>query len=151
MTVPSGEELSATSVVRDIDLELQGHLVYADLIVLPMPEFDIILGIDWLTKKRVFIDFQKRSVLVRPLDMEQFLFEPDRWRSFSPMISSDVPVVRDFPDVFPEDVTGLLPEIEVEFSIDLVPGTVPISKAPYWLAPAEMLELKQHIQELLDK
>ncbi|XP_073066005.1 uncharacterized protein [Primulina eburnea] len=78
LTVPSGEELSATSVVRDIDLELQGHLVYADLIVLPMPEFDIILGMNWLTKNRVLIDFQKRSVLVRPLGMEQFLFEPAR-------------------------------------------------------------------------
>ncbi|XP_073309893.1 uncharacterized protein [Primulina huaijiensis] len=57
VTVPSGEELSATSVVKDIDLELQGHLVFADLIVLPMPEFDIILGMDWLTKNRVLIDF----------------------------------------------------------------------------------------------
>ncbi|XP_073273277.1 uncharacterized protein [Primulina huaijiensis] len=46
VTVPSEEELLGTSVVRDIDLELQGHLVYADLIVLPMPEFDIILGMD---------------------------------------------------------------------------------------------------------
>ena len=64
---------------------------------------------------------------------------------------SDVPVVREFPDVFPDDVTSLPPEREVELSIDLLPGTVPISKAPYRLAPAEMLELKQQIQELLDK
>ncbi|XP_073282699.1 uncharacterized protein, partial [Primulina huaijiensis] len=52
VVIPSGEEMAATSVVRDIDLELHGNLVYADLIVLPMPEFDIILGMDWLHKNR---------------------------------------------------------------------------------------------------
>ncbi|XP_073275422.1 uncharacterized protein [Primulina huaijiensis] len=57
VTVLLGEELSATSVVKDIDLELQGHLVYADLILLPMSEFDIILGMDWLSKNGVLIDF----------------------------------------------------------------------------------------------
>ncbi|XP_073051232.1 uncharacterized protein [Primulina eburnea] len=50
VTVPSGEELLATSVIRYIDLEFQGHLVYADLIILPMPEFDKILGMDWLAR-----------------------------------------------------------------------------------------------------
>ncbi|XP_073064052.1 uncharacterized protein [Primulina eburnea] len=73
VTVPLGEELSATSVVRDIDLKLKGYLVYADLIVLTMPEFDIILGMDWLTENRVLIDFKKRSVLAQILTgMPQF-------------------------------------------------------------------------------
>ncbi|XP_073057396.1 uncharacterized protein [Primulina eburnea] len=153
VTVSSREKLSATSVVRDINLELQGHLVYADMIVLPMPEFDILLGMNWLTKNRVLIDFRKKSVLVRPLGMEKFLFEPDRWRRFPHMLSctqaqrlihkscqaflasivsaldapipsiADVPIVRYFPDVFPDGVTGFPPEREVEFSIDLVPLT----------------------------
>ncbi|XP_073289767.1 uncharacterized protein [Primulina huaijiensis] len=78
VVIPSGEEMAVTSVVRYIDLELHGNLVYADLIVLPMPEFDIILGMDWLHKNRVLTDFQRRSDLVRPLGREQFLFEPDR-------------------------------------------------------------------------
>ncbi|XP_073298514.1 uncharacterized protein [Primulina huaijiensis] len=78
VVLPSGEELTATNVVRDIDFELHGNLVYADLIVLPMPEFDIILGMDWLLRNIILIDFQRRSVLVRPLGREQFLFEPDR-------------------------------------------------------------------------
>ncbi|XP_073314697.1 uncharacterized protein [Primulina huaijiensis] len=64
---------------------------------------------------------------------------------------SDVPLVRDFSDVFPDDVTSLPPERKVEFAIDLVPNTMPISNAPYHLTPAEMLELKQQIQKLLDK
>ncbi|XP_073288476.1 uncharacterized protein [Primulina huaijiensis] len=87
VVIPSGEEMAATSVVRDINLELHGNLVYADLIMLPMPEFDIILGMDWLHKNRVLIDFQRRSVLVRPLGREQFLFEPDRYFNFPIMIS----------------------------------------------------------------
>ncbi|XP_073152831.1 uncharacterized protein [Henckelia pumila] len=64
---------------------------------------------------------------------------------------SDVDLVRDFEDVFPDKVAGIPPDIEVEFSIDLIPGIVPISKAPYRLAPIEMKELKEQIQELLDK
>ena len=181
VVLPSGEEMAATNVIRDIDLELHGNLVYADLIVLPMPEFDIILGMDWLLKNRVLIDFQRRSVLVRPPGMEQFLFEPDRYFPLPRIIpyvqarklmhrgcraflatflsvpeepsqsASDVPIVRDFLDVFPEDVSGMPPEREVEFSIELMPGTAPISKAPYRLAPPEMAELKKQIQELLDK
>ncbi|XP_075521483.1 uncharacterized protein LOC142554698 [Primulina tabacum] len=58
VTVPFGKKLSTSSVVKDLSLELQGHIVYADLIVLPMPEFDIILEMDWLSKNGVPIDFQ---------------------------------------------------------------------------------------------
>ena len=62
-----------------------------------------------------------------------------------------IPVVREFPDVFPSDIKGVPPEREVEFEINLVPGTAPISKAPYRMAPAELKELKEQIQDLLDK
>ncbi|RVX05086.1 RNA-directed DNA polymerase-like [Vitis vinifera] len=54
----------------------------------------------------------------------------------------DIPIVREYPDVFPEDLSGLPPEREVEFTIDLVPGTGPLSKAPYRMAPVELKELK---------
>ena len=63
----------------------------------------------------------------------------------------DIPIVRDYPDVFPEDHPGLPLEREVEFTIDLAPGTALISKAPYRMAPMELKELKIQIQELLDK
>ena len=59
--------------------------------------------------------------------------------------------MREFPDVFPEDLSGLPPNREIEFSIDLLPGSNPISKAPYRMAPAELRELKTQLQELLDK
>ena len=64
---------------------------------------------------------------------------------------TDVPVVRDYLTVFPEDLPGLPLEWEIEFTIELIPGTVPVSKAPYRLAPAELKELKTQLQELVDK
>ncbi|GJS85801.1 putative reverse transcriptase domain-containing protein [Tanacetum coccineum] len=59
----------------------------------------------------------------------------------------DVPIVRDFPDVFPEDLSGLPPTRQVEFQIDLVPGAAPIARAPYRLAPSEMKELSEQLKE----
>ena len=61
----------------------------------------------------------------------------------------NIEVVREYPDVFPEDLPGLPPDREVDFSINLLPGTGPISKAPYRMSPAEMKELKDQLQELL--
>nr|GEY00033.1 putative reverse transcriptase domain-containing protein [Tanacetum cinerariifolium] len=63
----------------------------------------------------------------------------------------DVPVIRDFPEVFPDDLPGLPPPRQVEFRIDLVPGTAPIACAPYQLAPSEMKELAKQLQELFEK
>ncbi|GJT38575.1 putative reverse transcriptase domain-containing protein [Tanacetum coccineum] len=63
----------------------------------------------------------------------------------------DVPIVRDFPEVFPEDLPGLPPARPVEFQIDLIPGAAPVARAPYRLAPSEMKELLEQLQELSDK
>ncbi|RVX00506.1 Transposon Ty3-G Gag-Pol polyprotein [Vitis vinifera] len=63
----------------------------------------------------------------------------------------DIPIVKDYPDVFPEDLPSLPPEREVEFTIDLALGTAPISKAPYRMTPMELKDLKIQLQELLDK
>ncbi|GKE47955.1 putative reverse transcriptase domain-containing protein, partial [Tanacetum coccineum] len=63
----------------------------------------------------------------------------------------DVPTVRDFPEVFPEDLPGLPPTRQVEFQIDLVPGVAPVARAPYRLAPSELQELSTQLQELSDK
>ncbi|XP_073138380.1 uncharacterized protein [Henckelia pumila] len=156
VTIPSGEELSTRNLVKNLELLLQGQSASADLIVLPMPEFDLILGMDWMTKNVVVIDFQQRSVMVRPEEEEPFWFESTRssrrtqiislmkakqlvhdgYETFLASISLtemparpgilDVDVVRDFGDVFPGDVAGIPPDRKFEFSIDLVPDTVPI-------------------------
>jgi hypothetical protein len=64
---------------------------------------------------------------------------------------SEVPVVNEYPDVFPDDLPGLPPEREVEFRIELVPGAKPVAKAPYRLAPTEMRELMNQLKELTEK
>ncbi|GJU67817.1 reverse transcriptase domain-containing protein [Tanacetum coccineum] len=63
----------------------------------------------------------------------------------------DVPIVQDFPEVFPEDLSGLPPTRQVEFQIDLVPGAAPVARAPYRLAPSKMKELSEQLKELSDK
>ena len=63
----------------------------------------------------------------------------------------DIPIVREFSDVFPKDLPRIPIDRKIEFSIDLLPGISPISKAPYRMAPTELKELKEQLQELLDK
>nr|GFC01853.1 putative reverse transcriptase domain-containing protein [Tanacetum cinerariifolium] len=63
----------------------------------------------------------------------------------------DIPIVREFPDVFLEDIPGLLPIRQVEFQIDLILGAAPVARAPYILAPSEMHELSNQLQELIDR
>ena len=60
-------------------------------------------------------------------------------------------MIREFPDVFPEELLGVPPEREVDLSIEVVQGTTPISRAPYRMAPTELKELKTQLQELSDK
>jgi len=63
----------------------------------------------------------------------------------------DIPVVRKFPDVFPDEIPDIPPLIEVKFYIELTPGAIPISRAPYRMAPTELKELKAQLEELLEK
>nr|GFA98902.1 putative reverse transcriptase domain, aspartic peptidase domain protein [Tanacetum cinerariifolium] len=63
----------------------------------------------------------------------------------------DQPIVSEFPDVFPDKLPGIPPVCEVEFSIELIPGAEPISKAPYPMALIELKELKDQLQELLER
>ncbi|GKF73364.1 hypothetical protein Tco_0219696, partial [Tanacetum coccineum] len=63
----------------------------------------------------------------------------------------DIPVVREFPEVFPENLPSLPPVRQVEFQIDLIPGAVPVARVPYRLAPLEMQELSDQLQELADR
>ncbi|KAL9226091.1 hypothetical protein vseg_001941 [Gypsophila vaccaria] len=64
---------------------------------------------------------------------------------------ADVHVVREFGDVFPEEIPGMPPRRDVEFNIEVAPGAAPISQAPYHMAPKELAELKTELEELLDK
>jgi len=63
----------------------------------------------------------------------------------------NIVVVQNFPEVFPDDIPGLPPNREIEFSIDLIPGTGPISMAPYRMSPSEFTKLKKQLEDLLEK
>ena len=151
-----------------------------DLIALPFHESDLILGMDWLSKHRVIVDCDKKTVLLKCSNLSEVTIHGIRSDSISKVISAmearhflrkgceaflalildskreqvnleNIPVIREFPDVFPEELPGVPPEREVDLSIELVQGTTPISRAPYHMAPTELKELKTQLQELLDK
>ncbi|CAH9075667.1 unnamed protein product, partial [Cuscuta epithymum] len=144
-----------------------------------MLEFDAILGIDWLEKHHARVDCYTKVLELEDDQGNTLCFEGDRGKSHACIISvmrarkmmrkgchtylayvvddtkkevdiKDVWVVCKYPDVFPKDLPGLPPDREIEFVIEVEPGTKPISIPPYRMAPAELQELKVQLQELLD-
>jgi hypothetical protein len=119
---------------------------------------DIILGADWLTRHQAVLDIAARAIEIHsPAYGETVLYLLDQGCTRScafVMIESlveKIPVVCDYPDVFPDELPGMPPDRDIEFAIELQPGTAPISKRPYRMPPAELAELKKQLQELLDK
>jgi hypothetical protein len=111
----------------------------------------------------VLIDCTKKSVKLTTPDGKEleFVAEPvvtpkgvanhAKVNQLDASQGSDVPVVNEFPDVFPEDVPDMPPDRDIEFVIELKLGTAPIYKTPFRMATPELAELKEHIKELLDK
>jgi hypothetical protein len=123
----------------------------------------VILGIDWLSKHKVLIDCTKKSVkLTTPEGKEiEFVTEPvvtakgvanrAKVNQLEASQGSMVSVVNKFPDVFPEELSGMPPDRDIEFVIEFKSGTTPIYKTPYRMATLELVELKENIKELLEK
>ena len=120
---------------------------------------DAILGMNWLWVHGVVLDLKRRSVELRlpsSEDRMSLLVPSDpilpvaAHAEASPDLTS-ITVVCEFLDVFPKDLPGLPPDREVEFSIELEPGTAPISWRPYRIAPKELAEMKKQLEELLKK
>ncbi|GJT19676.1 putative reverse transcriptase domain-containing protein [Tanacetum coccineum] len=158
--IADGKSVEVDRVIRDCKLELGNSLFTIDLIQLGHGSFDVIVGMDWLSKNKVVIVCHKKVVEI-PIDEGGILrVHGERvWKADKalmnvnvdePMIS-DIPVVRGFTDVFPEDLSGLPSQRQVEFRIDLVSGVTSIAKSPYRLAPSEMQELSGQLQKLQDK
>ena len=146
--------------------------VYFELVLvcLLLKHMDVIFGMDWMLTFGVNINFLTKSVIFSKsvdevgekfLTVEQMKKSLDGEASVFMMFASlkessekgvgDLPVVQEFPEVFPDDITDLPSEREVEFAIDLVPGTSPISIAPYRTSASELGELKKQLEELLEK
>ena len=180
VSLPARDPLLADRVVRDSRVLTGGQEFPADLVALDMRDFDVVLGMDWLPRHRATLDCYKKEVkLNRPGKLE-VKFRGICRELFSHMIFAmaaqrmlrkgcqgylayvvdtgkegtlvdEISVVIEFPDVFPDDIAGLPPEREVEFTIDLVLGTEPISIPPYRMAHAKLRELKVQLEELLSK
>ena len=130
-----------------------------DLIVLPGLAIDVILGMSWMSGHEVLIDTSTRTIMLRePKGGNAFLIplrQSFDLQNLSCAIQAttlyDILVVCEFPNVFPDELSGLPPDRDVEFKIELVPSTAPISRRPYRMPPNELAELKIQLQELLDK
>ncbi|GKC41818.1 putative reverse transcriptase domain-containing protein [Tanacetum coccineum] len=103
--------------------------------------FDVVIGMDWLSKYHARIIYDEKVIHI-PIDAQVMEKKSDEKRL------EYIPVVREFLEVFPEDLPGLPPVRQVEFQIDLIPGVAPVARAPYRLAPSEMQELSNQLQEL---
>ena len=151
-----------------------------DLIALPFCEYDLILGMDWLSKHQAIGDCDKKSVVLKCPVLLTVIVQGIKFGPLSNVISTMqarqflrkgceaffalvldskrgqvkleyIRVVKEFTNVFPKELPGIPLEREVDFFIENLSGTTPISKAPYRMAPTELKELKIQLQELLDK
>ncbi|GJX17982.1 putative reverse transcriptase domain-containing protein [Tanacetum coccineum] len=119
-----------------------------DLMVIKLGGFDIIIRMDWLSRYDATILCGEKKYIEK--GGELFLAQVTEQEPKEKRLE-DVPIIRDFPEVFLEDLPGLPPPRQVEFRIDLILGVAPVARAPYHLAPSEMKELSKQLQELLEK
>jgi hypothetical protein len=146
-------------VVKDVMIEIGDREFLVDLVVLPRVGIDVILGMKWMSCNGVLIDTSTRVVMLRVLvDKKGFVVQFPRDIAIHNVANAtlakaikDIPVVYEFPDVFPDNLPGLPPDHEVEFKIELIPGMAPISRRPYRMPPNELAELKIQLNELLKK
>ncbi|GJV12200.1 putative reverse transcriptase domain-containing protein [Tanacetum coccineum] len=119
----------------------------------PRPErshgFDVVIGMDWLSKyhARIICDEKFIHILING---ETLIIRVMEKKSDEKRLE-DIPVVKEFPKVFPKDLPGLPPVCQVEFQIYLISGATPVARAPFRLAPSEMQELSNQLQELSDR
>jgi hypothetical protein len=158
-----GGDMPARQLCSKVNLKIRRIDFIANLIVLESKGIDIIFGMDWLSKYKVLINCAKKFVkMTTPEGKEmEFIAEPvvtakgvancAKVSQLNASQGSDVPVVNEFPDVFPEELPGMPPDRDIEFVIELKPGTTPIYKTPYRMATPELAELKEHVKELLEK
>ncbi|GJZ33762.1 putative nucleotidyltransferase, ribonuclease H [Tanacetum coccineum] len=174
-----GNLVSTNTVIKGCTLTLLNQPFEIDLMPIKLGSFDVVIGMDWLSKYHAKILCDEKVVHI-PINGETLIIRGDRSKTrlnrhimyqnrkdisrgcqvFMIQVMEkksdekkleDIPVVKEFPDVFPEDLPGLPPVRQVEFQIDLIPGAAPVARTPYRLAPSEMQELSNQLQELTDR
>nr|GEX80639.1 hypothetical protein [Tanacetum cinerariifolium] len=131
-----GKIIGGNTIIRGFTLNFMNHPFSIDLMPVPLSSFDVIIGMDSLTKYHGVIIYDEKIEAKDKLKGKRL---------------EDVSIVKEFLEVFPKDFSGIPPARQVEFEIDLVPGDAPVARAPYRLAPSEMKELAEQLQELSDK
>ncbi|KAJ0557161.1 putative nucleotidyltransferase, Ribonuclease H [Helianthus annuus] len=178
--IANGKSLEATHIVKGCNLVLAGQTFSINLIPIVLGSFNVIIGIDWLSHQQAEILCNEKIVRIPRSGKEPLIIHGNKNGAVVGIISflkaqnclrkghtailalvsdasseekkiEDIPIVRDFPKVFPEELPGLPPHRQVEFRIELAPGAAPIARAPYRLAPSELEELSTQIEELLEK
>jgi hypothetical protein len=158
-----GGKVQSDRICLNLRIEIRGIAFPASLVVMGTQGLDVILGMNWLTKYQASLSCDKRTVKLVSLSGEEVLVElvlsgsrkgschqaTTHIEEIKP--SEAISVVSDFPDVFPEELPGMPPERKVEFAIELIPGTTPISKRAYRVSGPEFVELKKQIDELSEK
>ncbi|XP_074327380.1 uncharacterized protein LOC141665299 [Apium graveolens] len=123
----NNDQVHVDQVCPEYNIEIAGRHFSVDLIPFKLEEFDVIFGMDWLADHNGQIDCANKKMKLRTADNA----------TESPKIE-DIPVVFEFIEVFPDELSGLLSDREIEFTIDLASGTEPVSKSLYRMTPVEM-------------
>ncbi|GJZ30773.1 putative reverse transcriptase domain-containing protein [Tanacetum coccineum] len=158
--IASGQLVEIDKVIKGCKLEIEGHVFDIDLIPFGDGSFDVIIGTDWLSNYKAEIICHEKVVRIPLPDGKVLIVVGERPEEKAILLMSvkasdkkheEIVVVRDFPEVFPDDLSGLPTIREIEFQIELIPRATPVAKYPYRLAPSEMEELSGQLKELQDK
>ncbi|GJZ59230.1 putative reverse transcriptase domain-containing protein [Tanacetum coccineum] len=144
-----GNLVSTNTVIQGATLALLNQPFKIDLMPIKLGSFDVVIGMDWLSKYHARIIYDEKVIHI-PINGETLIIRVMEKKSYEKRLE-DIPIVREFPEVFHKDLRGLPPVRQVEFQIDLIPGTTPVARTPYRLAPSEMQELSNQLQELADR
>jgi hypothetical protein len=158
-----GGDMPARQICPKVNLKIRGVEFVANVIILESKGIDVILEMDWFSKHKVLISCTEMSTKLTTPEGKKMEFVTEsvvtakgvthrvKVNQLDASKGSEVPVVNEFPDVFPEELPGMLVDRDIEFVIELNPGTTPIYKTPYRMTTPELAELKEHIKELLEK
>ncbi|GJX99964.1 putative reverse transcriptase domain-containing protein [Tanacetum coccineum] len=156
-----GRIIWINTLIRGCTLNFLNQPFNIDLMPVEMGSFDVIIGMNWLSKYHVVIvcdekifciPFENEILIVRGCHvfLAHVTAKKAKDKSEEKRLE-DVPIVRDFPVVFPEDLAGIPPTQNVEFQIDLVPGDAPVAWVPYRLAPSEMKEFRIKLRNFMTR
>jgi hypothetical protein len=154
-----GGQIFTKEVASHVPVTLAERDFPTNMIVLKGQDIDVILGMNWLAQYKAILNTDLRAIRLSYGQKEVLLsiivaiLAKPFGRVYEAIIPEiqDIPVVCEFPDVFPEDLLGLPPRRDVEFVIELKPGTAPVSRRSYRMPPNELAELKTQLQDLLEK